>query len=169
MTLQLVKGDLFDPAHEFDGYAQGVNTQGAMGAGIAVPFKEKWPEMYKSYHKLCSKYGEALSGLAHVYHKEMTGETGLTEDGCPQLTIDFGVSIYNLFTQTYPGQDNAELRFVKTSAILMRQDAENHGDITRIGLPWIGCGIGGLERHNVWTILETVLRDSKIEFVVVEQ
>ena len=171
MTFQIIQGDLFDPAHEFEALAQGVNTWGVMGAGIAPVFKNNWPKMFDSYADLCKRNGEALSGLLHAFHPlaeisepEIDPATGSAVFYVP----DSDPIIYNLFTQTAPGRGNARIEYLKTAAILMRQDAENQL-LDRVGLPWIGAGIGGLERHNVQYILESVLDDSETEFILVQQ
>lgn len=167
MTFSIIKGDLFDPEHNFDALAQGVNTYGIMGAGIAVKFREDYPEMYEEYSALCAKHGETLSGLFHVYIPEPTSEVGVGSGGVPTLTVDWGMTIYNLFSQTVPGRDGS-YRLLQTATILMRQDAEGSKH-DRVGLPWIGCGIAGLEKHNVEHIFRTILGDSEVEFVLVEQ
>ena len=156
--LQVTKGDLFDPAHKFFGLAQGVNAQGIMGAGIAVAFREKFPDMYEDYKKECATYGSFLPGLIHTYQEK-----------------NDGLVIYNLFSQDYPGK-NGDYKMLETAAYLMRRDAEDRfGGLTamgwdvKIGLPWIGCGIAGLARHNVLHILDRQLQDSPVRFVIVEQ
>jgi O-acetyl-ADP-ribose deacetylase (regulator of RNase III) len=169
MTFQIIKGDLFDPSHEFEALAQGVNTFGVMGAGIAVPFREKYPEMFESYRDLCSRHGQTLAGLAHIYHP--LPELSTIEQNDQGATIfhipDTDPIIYNLFSQIAPGK-NADYSLLQTAAILMRQDAENNL-LDKVGMPWIGCGIGGLEKHNVQAILSTVLATSDTEFFLVEQ
>lgn len=168
MTFQIIQGDLFDPFYNFEALAQGVNTFGVMGAGIAVPFREKWPEMFDSYRNLCSRHGQTLAGLAHIYHPlpEITTEEG--EDGVTLVHVpDPEPIIYNLFSQIAPGP-NADYQLLRTAAILMRQDAENQL-LEKVGLPWIGCGIGGLEKHNVQAILDSVLHTSDVGFFLVEQ
>lgn len=152
---EIVKGNLFDPEFNFDALAQGVNTYGVMGAGIAVPFRENWPVMYNSYRKLCKKHGETLGGLIHIWDN-------------PENTFNdlYEPTIYNLFSQISPGKDGS-YTLLKKAAILMRQDADKR--FNRVGLPWIGCGIAGLERHNVAEIFTDVLGDSIVEFVLVEQ
>lgn len=168
MTFSIIQGDLFDPAHEFDALAQGVNTYGVMGAGIAVPFRETWPEMYDDYKALCTKYGATLSGLIHIWTPDPLSEAGQDEEtGIPTLYVDFGTTIYNLFSQTAPGRDG-NYGFLMKATILMRQDAEAQG-FDKVGLPWIGCGIAGLQKHNVEHIFKTVLDDSEVEFILVQQ
>lgn len=167
MTFSIIQGDLFDPELNFDALAQGVNTYGVMGAGIAVPFKEKFPEMYEDYKSLCNKYGGTLAGLLHIWTPEHTATECEAEDGHKYLAIDFGQTIYNLFSQIAPGRDG-NYEYLMKASIMMRQDAEANG-FERVGLPWIGCGIAGLERHNVEHIFKTVLGDSEVEFVLVQQ
>lgn len=167
MTFEIVKGDLFDPDLKFDALAQGVNTYGIMGAGIAVQFAERFPEMYTDYQKFCERHGTSLAGLLHVYSPdvEWRGE-GENEKG-PYIEVYFPTTIYNLFTQIAPGRGNANIELLHKSLILLRQDAESLVD--RVGLPWIGCGIGGLDKHNVKFLMEQILGDSDTEFVLVEQ
>jgi O-acetyl-ADP-ribose deacetylase (regulator of RNase III) len=151
MTFSIIQGDLFDPAHEFEALAQGVNTQGLMGAGIAVPFREKWPEMYEDYKKVCEKFGPSLGGLVHTYRNWYTPEP----------------TIYNMFSQVMPGR-NGDYRLLQQAAIQVRFDAEDML-LERVGLPWIGCGIAGLEKHNVEHIFKQVWDDSETHFVLVQQ
>lgn len=158
MTFKIIQGDLFDPAHNFDALAQGVNTQGVMGAGIAVPFRTKWPVMYTDYQKRCAQFGDALAGLVHIYRDDYWPyhPAGKRHE-----------TIYNLFSQIMPGR-NGDYRLLQQAAISMLLDTEEMG-YGRVGLPWIGCGIAGLARHNVQHILEAVFKDSNVEFILVEQ
>lgn len=168
MTFSIIQGDLFDPAHEFEALAQGVNTQGIMGAGIAKPFREKWPEMYTEYKALCDKYSSTLTGLLHIYMPKPTSKAGFDEKlQSPTLTVDFGTTIYNLFSQDQPGRDGSYI-YLQKALILMRQDAEAQ-QFERVGLPWIGCGIAGLEKHNAEWFFRRTLSDSTVDFILVEQ
>jgi O-acetyl-ADP-ribose deacetylase (regulator of RNase III) len=49
MTIKYVTGDLFVNRHQAEALAHGCNCQGAMGAGIAVGFRERYPRMYEEY------------------------------------------------------------------------------------------------------------------------
>ncbi len=167
MTFSIIQGDLFDPEHNFDALAQGVNTYGNMGGGIAVPFRTKWPEMYESYYKLCKKHGEALGGLIHIFIPKHTATEYEAEDGNKYMSIDFGTTIYNLFSQIQPGEDGS-YALLQKATIMMLQDAESQ-NFERVGLPWIGCGIAGLAKHNVEFIFRELLGDSEVEFVLVQQ
>lgn len=163
MTFEIIQGDLFDPALQFDGLAQGVNCQGIMGAGIAVDFREKFPEMYDEYEALCGKSKHLLAGKVHSYLSKNEEDP----------------DVYNLFTQFQPGADG-NYAYLEHAAFNMRQVTEMLDSLYRIltygdpsgysvGMPWIGCGIAGLAKHNVEHILRSQLEDSVIRFVLVEQ
>lgn len=151
MSFDIMTGDLFDPAFEFDGIAQGVNTLGVMGAGIAVAFKNNWPVMYNEYRLLCKRFGADLGGSLHTWQDHR----------------DTGLVIFNMFSQIDPGR-NGSYDLLRKSAVQMVIEAEkrNHH---HVGLPWIGCGIAGLAKHNVEDILHDVLDDSEVDFTLVEQ
>lgn len=153
MTFEIIKGDLFDLDHDFDGLAQGVNCEGLMGAGIAVAFRNRWPDMYQDYKHLCNAYRDIIPGLLHTYD--------VLDDNGTELMI------LNLFSQVLPGK-NGDYGLLKSSTLLMRIEAEKR-DLSRVGLPWIGCGIAGLAKHNVQHIFERILGPSYINFVLVEQ
>jgi O-acetyl-ADP-ribose deacetylase (regulator of RNase III) len=167
MTFSIIQGDLFDPELNFDALAQGVNTYGLMGAGIAVPFRKKWPDMYEEYKALCAKHGMALGGLVHIWTPEPTETPYLGTDDVELMVLDFGTTIYNMFSQLAPGR-NGDYGLLRKAAIMVRQDAESQG-FERVGLPWIGCGIAGLEKHNVEHIFKTIWDDSEVDFVLVQQ
>jgi O-acetyl-ADP-ribose deacetylase (regulator of RNase III) len=176
MTFEIIKGDLFDPAHKFNALAQGVNTKGVMGAGIAVAFRERFPAMYAEYQQWCSTYESVLPGLLHAFYPQDGG----VHPSDP--------AVYNLFSQIHPGKDGS-YELLERATFLMRIEAEDaltvflnyedglspeSRDIIdgkfRVGLPWIGCGIAGLAKHNVENIFRRYLSDSvDVEFVLVEQ
>jgi len=175
MTFQIIKGDLFDPSHNFNALAQGVNTRGIMGSGIAVEFSQRFPDMYEDYMDECYKYSSILPGLIHRWYNAGNG-------GCPVEDP----AIYNLFSQIHPGDGNASMELLERATYLMLQEADDALEVFggldrligsndlidgkfRVGLPWIGCGVGGLKRHNVEHLFRRLLTDSEVEFVLVEQ
>lgn len=144
MPLEYRKGDLF-ASTDLDGIAHGCNTLGAMGAGIAVLFKKRWPDMYNSYKQLCSAK-QLFPGDVFPYRD----------------SNDF--TVYNLMTQDYMELPDptgkkpmvcfiqpATLPAIGTSFLKMLIIADG----TRIGIPKIGTGLGGLE----WDDVEKVLLD----------
>jgi O-acetyl-ADP-ribose deacetylase (regulator of RNase III) len=124
------EGDLF--ASGLPALAHGVNCRGVMGAGIAVAFRQRWPEMYESYRKRCTKPGEINQGGAMF-----------PGDVMPWLQRGSPV-VFNLATQDQPGA-NAQQWMITAAAGRMISMARYDFRITEIGLPLIGCGIGGLD------------------------
>lgn len=168
MTFQIIKGDLFDPSHNFDGLAQGVNTKGIMGAGIAVEFRKRWPAMFEEYKTLCNEFTDVLPGLLHTYTPPFMSAPVEAFGGDTLYEIlPEGPVIFNLFSQDYPGR-NGSYEYLAKAALLMRLEAESQG-LDRVGLPWIGCGIAGLERHNVQHHFTRILGTSEIDFTLVAQ
>lgn len=143
---EIVKGDLFDPAWNFDAIGHGVNCKGLMGAGIAVAFKQKFPGMHKRYVSMCEQ-GFLLPGMAMPY---------------PEAD---GKWIYNIASQYNPGA-NADLRYLRTGLEYVRFHMQIK-EIESLGLPWIGAGIGGLTKRGVYAIVDDVFRFSGIDATIV--
>lgn len=166
MSFEILQGDLFVNDFNFDALAQGVNCQGIMGAGIAVEFKRRFPNMFLDYERRCKTYGDALGGLLHAYHPWFDAKMELIDGDWVEI-FNADPTIYSLFSQVMPGR-NGDYRLLQQAAISMALDAERN-EIVNVGLPWIGCGIAGLERHNVAHILKQVFDPSPVHFVLVQQ
>ena len=63
--IEFIKGDLFKS--EAEALINTVNTVGVMGKGVALQFKEKFPENFKLYREACEK-GEVIVGKMFVTH-----------------------------------------------------------------------------------------------------
>lgn len=125
MIEKIIKGDLFAPQNTTIGH--GVNTFGVMGAGIAKRFKELYPDNFLLYTELC--------------------KNGTLKPGMVLVTEEKGRIIVNLASQDYPGPC-ARLEWIKQGL-----DKFLELGYTSLALPWIGCGIGGLNRDDVGNIL----------------
>ena len=122
-------GDLFTSTAPAIGH--GVNIYGKMGAGIAVQFKNRFPEMHTEYVSVCES-GQLTAGMTFAYY----GSTPI---------------IYNIASQDLPGA-NARLDFLEEGLRSALQDAQTLG-LDRVALPLIGCGIGGLSEADVVPLL----------------
>jgi O-acetyl-ADP-ribose deacetylase (regulator of RNase III) len=137
MPNKYVTGDLFAThlAHPFSGIAHGCNLLGSMGAGIAAQFKAAFPDMYTDYKMACAR---------KVYKP---GDVmWWPDDSDPPLEI------FNMFTQDRPGPC-AKLEWVEAAIQELIRQAE-HMNLFSIGMPMIGCGIGGLAENDVVYLLE---------------
>ncbi|WP_328917708.1 macro domain-containing protein [Streptomyces sp. NBC_00223] len=117
--------------------AHGCNCAGAMGRGIAVEFKHRWPSMYTEYQHRC--------------------RTGLFTPGevFPWRAPD-GTTIYNLGTQAH-WRTPARLDDVRTAFHAMIAQANTHG-IRLIAMPRIAAGLGRLAWQDIERSLNEVLQ-----------
>jgi O-acetyl-ADP-ribose deacetylase (regulator of RNase III) len=137
-----IKGDLLDlfDKGEFEVIAHGANCRCIMGAGIAKQIKERYPEAY----------------YADLYDKR----SFLDKFG--DMSFNYDETIYNLYTQLEPGP-NADLTAISMSLKKLNFIHSDH--LTTIGLPIIGCGIGGLDWKDVKPIIQKELNDMDVTVV----
>ena len=63
MVFYIQEGDIFN-IPQIRNYAHGCNCAGAMGKGIALQFRKKYPQMYKQYKTLCR---EGRFGIGEIF------------------------------------------------------------------------------------------------------
>lgn len=172
MPIIVHKGDLFTDSVKLDdwvssygviSWAHGVNCAGAMGAGIAVKFKEMFPEMFSTYKDRC-KNGLIIPGSVWQW-TEVESQPYYDKSGriVERETI---YKVYNLAIKTHwrlPATYNA----IEASFNNLIEQMEANGG-KAVAMPWIGCGLGGLEKKHVQKIMERVLTDKDIVFHVYE-
>lgn len=135
MAVEEREGDLFEASAQ--ALAHGCNCAGAMGKGIAVEFRKRWPDMFSRYRERCAS-GKFTLGDLFVW---------TTEDRI----------IYNLGTQrTWKTKASPE---AIAQAIQRMVDHARQHDISSIAMPKIGAGLGGLDWPEVRTILDRVIPD----------
>ena len=131
MITYIEKGDIFN-IPGVTSYAHGCNCAGAMGKGIALQFKDKFPEMYAEYKAMCT---------AGAYNP------GDVFDYC------YGEGhIYNLGTQT-TWRTKARLEYIEEAVTKMLELASQE-NVDKIALPAIGAGLGGLRWDDVKIVLD---------------
>lgn len=146
MVIYIKEGDIF----KVDGvtsYAHGCNCAGAMGKGIAVQFKTKFPEMYKIYKQMC--------------------KTGTYQPG-DVYDFDYGKGhVYNLGTQV-SWKTSAKLEYIQKALTNMLLCAERY-NVKAIAMPAIGAGLGGLKWEDVKKEIENASQSyPNIDLYVVE-
>jgi len=128
-----------------------VNTVGVMGKGIALMFKERFPENTKAYETAC-RAGTVRVGSMFV--------TPGMELGGPRWIINF------------PTKENwrnpTKLKWVESGLEDLKRVIRDNG-IRSIAIPPLGCGNGGLDGNVVGPVVEDALRDLEgVEVVVYE-
>lgn len=152
MSLTEITGDIF-ATPGLEALAHGVNTVGVMGAGIAVHFRDLWPEMFAEYQHRCAAGLLPLGGFMGWHIPE--GARGRLTSR-PRW-------IYNLATQPRPGPC-ASLLAIK-SALDNMLACSRGARVKRIGICRVGTGYGGLRWEDVRPLIERAARD--VDIVVV--
>lgn len=141
MAISYVTGDLFTNSYSAQAFAHGCNCAGAMGAGIAVGFRERYPAMYEEYRQRCKATPREFN----------PGDVFLWKDaGQPW--------IFNLATQEHYWRSRATYEAVAQALATMRELADAEG-VRSIAMPRIGAGHGGLSWRRVCEIIEGVFAD----------
>lgn len=119
-----------------------VNTQGVMGKGIALQFKQAYPQMFRAYEAACANR-EVKLGRMHVFDLG-----GL--DGGPRWIINFPTK----------GHWRARSRVSDIEAGLrdLRRLVGELG-IESIAVPPLGCGHGGLDWAEIRPLIERELSE----------
>jgi O-acetyl-ADP-ribose deacetylase (regulator of RNase III) len=138
MPIHYLSGDLFANEHHAQALAHGCNCQGAMGAGIAVEFRRRYPAMYAEYRRRC----KAIPRQFNV------GDVFLWKSESQPWVL-------NLATQEHYRGMRATYAGVEQALTAMRALADAEG-IRGIGLPRLGAGHGGLAWGSVRASIERV-------------
>jgi O-acetyl-ADP-ribose deacetylase (regulator of RNase III) len=129
-----------------------VNEVGVMGKGIALMFKEEFPENARLYEAAC-KAGEVKVGRMFVTRNpaELVG---------PRWIINFPTKKH--------WRHPSRLAWIRDGMRDLIRVIEEH-DIRSIALPPLGCGNGGLEWSQVRWEIETALDEvPNVEAIVYE-
>jgi len=130
LTILLKTDNLFDSGA--DALVNAVNCVGVMGGGIALEFKNRYPEMFRQYALYCER-GFFRPGVVMTYQH------------------DDGKYVIN-----YPTKDDwrnpSRLSYVIKGFDSLLIRVKNF-DIKSVAIPALGCGLGGLDWNEVRPIL----------------
>jgi O-acetyl-ADP-ribose deacetylase (regulator of RNase III) len=130
MSVQVVRGDLLKQ-DDVDAIVNTVNCVGVMGKGIALQFKNKWPNNFKRYAAAC-KANEVRTGKMFVF--------------------DAGAYARPNFIINFPTKDhwrgNSKIEFIRDGLVDLIAQIKLL-NIRSIAIPPLGCGNGGLNWSDV--------------------
>lgn len=118
-----------------------VNCVGVMGKGIALQFKQAWPEMAEEYQRLCRR-GEMRPGQVQVW------ETRTLHD--PKYIINFPTK-----REWFRSSRYADI----ASGLASLAQAIRERNIRSVAVPALGCGAGGLAWSKVRPMIEQAFAD----------
>lgn len=136
-----------------DYIAHQCNCFHTFGKGLAKQIKKKIPEVYEADLTLTTKGDRGKLG-----------------------TYSYANNVFNLYGQYRYGNDGGtytefdklkeSLTSVRNSLIFGLGRDEQKGRIV-LGLPWLGCGLGGGKREDLLKILDEVFKDYMVDIEVV--
>lgn len=151
MPIEYVSGDLFAGAHRPEALAHGCNCQGSMGAGIAVQFRDRYPAMFEAYRAMCKARPRQFN----------PGDAWLWK-------ADQQPWVFNLATQETYWRGRATYDWVEAALLAMRARVDAEG-LTRVAMPRVGAGMGGLSWKKVKAVIDRAFADWPGALIVYEE
>lgn len=124
--VQIVTGDLF--ASKAQTLVNPINCAGAMGKGLALAFKRRFPDMFREYTDRCAR-GEVRLGEPYLFRCSVPPH------------------ILNFPTKDHWRSPSKLEDIVAGVCYLQRQHVE--WGITSLAVPALGCGLGQLDWATV--------------------
>lgn len=119
-----------------------VNCVGVMGRGVALQFRQAFPENYKAYKAACDK---RIVNIGEMFITEMS----LLEH--PRLIINFPTKRH--------WREKSKIEYIESGLIDLVEMIKQH-KVRSIAVPPLGCGLGGLDwsevRPKIVEALETI-------------
>ncbi len=129
MSITIKEGDLLRDS--VDAIVNTVNCVGVMGKGIALQFKQKWPENFKDYQQACKK-GQVQTGQMFIH-----GSGGLIQ---PHFIINFPTK--------RDWREKTKISYIDQGLVDLIENVKKL-NIQSIAIPPLGCGLGGLSWKDV--------------------
>lgn len=118
-----------------------VNTFGVMGKGIALVFKQLYPEMYREYRKLCDEHKFSI-GMLYIYRTPN------------KIVVNFPTKLH--------WRNPSRLDYIEIGLKKFLDHYQDYG-ISSISFPQLGCGNGELNwEKQVQPLMEKYLKDLPI-------
>ena len=137
--IEFTSGDILKD--DVDAIVNTVNCVGIMGRGIALQFKNAWPENFKAYEAAC-KREEVQPGRMFVY------EVGQLTT--PRYIINFPTKRH--------WRGKSRIEDIESGLKALVSEIRQRG-IRSIAIPPLGSGLGGLDWNDVRPRIEAAMRD----------
>jgi O-acetyl-ADP-ribose deacetylase (regulator of RNase III) len=133
--LHYVTGDMFQPT--YDAIVNTVNCVGVMGKGLALSFKQKYPDNFLAYRQFCFQH-KLKPGHLFVY-------------GTSPIII-------NLATKDH-WRNPSQMQYVIDGTNALAAWLRNNPQVKTIAVPKLGCGCGGLNWPEVQMLMNKILEN----------
>lgn len=134
-----VEGDLLTA--NVDALVNAVNCVGVMGKGIALQFKCRYPDVFRSYEAACKRGDVKIGTMYVVKTNELNG---------PQYVVNFPTKKH--------WRQSSRLEYIEQGLTNLKEIILELG-IRSIAIPALGTGNGGLAWLNVEPLILDKLSD----------
>jgi O-acetyl-ADP-ribose deacetylase (regulator of RNase III) len=128
-VIHKAQGDLLSA--DAEALVNTVNTVGVMGKGIALQFKQAFPDNYSAYEAAC-KRGEVQLGKMFVYHRNTLNN--------PRIIINFPTKKH--------WRQKSRIVDIESGLCALIEVVKTE-NVRSIAVPPLGCGSGGLDWAQV--------------------
>ena len=135
MTINFIRGNILES--DAEALVNPVNCVGVMGKGLALQFKDKFPENFAHYRDACNSDGVSV------------GKMFVWRDHNPPNKY-----VINFPTKRH-WRDNSQYIFISMGLVDLVRVVRDL-DIKSIVIPQLGCGLGGLD----WQIVKPLIVDA---------
>ncbi|MGL5923735.1 macro domain-containing protein [Chroococcidiopsis sp.] len=150
--IEFKQGDLLEE-DEVDAIVNAVNCVGVMGKGIALQFKEKYPNNFREYRSACLR-GEVVPGRMFV-----------TENCLYPQKVSNPRYLINFPTKQH-WKDDSTMKYIVDGMRDLRKVIKDR-KIRSIAIPALGCGNGGLQWVGVASIMVQYLIGLQDVYVII--
>lgn len=137
--LRETTGDILDA--DCEALVNPVNTVGIMGTGLALQFKQKYPDMFIEYRTACRR-GDLRPGETMVHF--------ITRRENSQKIISFATK--------RDWRKPSQIEWIDTRLVSLRNTIDTLM-IRSLAIPALGCGLGGLQWGAVRSLIVSRLGD----------
>lgn len=127
-----------------------VNTVGVMGKGIALQFKERFPNNNKEYIKACKSKNLDIGKLLIVDETTLEGR---------KIIINFPTK--------KDWKHRSAYAYIESGLMALVVELQK-GHIKSVAIPPLGCGNGGLDWAKVKPMMEQYLQDLPVDIQIYE-
>ena len=136
--IEFTTGDILQT--DVEALVNTVNCVGIMGRGIALQFKNTYPDNFRAYEAACSR-NEVQPGRMFVFEPH--------ELGGPKFIINFPTKRH--------WRGKSRMEDIEAGLVALADEIRHRG-IRSIAIPPLGSGLGGLNWADVRSRIEAVLR-----------
>lgn len=142
------KGNLLDSSAE--ALVNTVNTVGVMGKGIALQFKNRFPENFKQYVAACKAKTFDVGQVLLVEEHTLLGQ---------KLIINFPTKKH--------WKSPSKYEYISVGLVALRDSLMN-SSLSSVAIPPLGCGNGGLDWDRVKPMMEKALDRLDMDIYIYE-